>query len=65
VHLRDRVLDGEASNAPGHDGEPVGDALRDKFTSLTEAPADEFDGLVALHETNDVATLFANASPRN
>ena len=65
VHLRDRVLDGEASNAPGHDGGPVGDALRDKFTSLTGAPADEFDRLVALDETNDVATLFANASPRN
>jgi 2-methylcitrate dehydratase PrpD len=65
VHLRDRVLHGEASNAPGHDAGPVDDALRDKFTSLTGAPVDEFDRLVAVHETNDVATLFANASPRN
>jgi 2-methylcitrate dehydratase PrpD len=64
VHLRDRVLHGESSNAPGHDAGPVDDALRDKFTSLTGASPDEFDRLVALHETNDVATLFANASPR-
>ena len=58
-------LNGEASNALAHDGAPVGDALRDKFTSLTGARADEFDRLVALDETNDVATLLANASPRN